>query len=98
MDGVLTDGRIYMDDSGERFKASRRWTAHGLKSLQACGIEPIVITGRDSPACAAAWRTSVQARGLWRADKLAVAGPPLSSLGLAWARSAPWVTTGLIAC
>lgn len=85
VDGVLTDGRIYMDDSGERFKAFSTLDGHGLKSLQACGIEPIVITGRDSPAV----RRRMADLGLKHAaygarDKLAVAEPLLASLGLAW--------------
>ena len=58
---------------------------HGLKSLQACGIEPIVITGRDSPAV----RRRMADLGLKHAahgarDKLAVAEPPAGEPGLAW--------------
>lgn len=85
VDGVLTDGRIYIDDAGERFKAFSTLDGHGLKSLLQCGITPIIITGRDSPAV----RRRVADLGLPHAiygtrDKLAVAQPLLDTLGLAW--------------
>src|SRR3954468_13649738 len=49
VDGVLTDGRIYIGERGEEFKAFSTLDGHGLKSLQQVGIVPVVITGRDSP-------------------------------------------------
>ena len=50
VDGVLTDGRIYIGEGGEAFKAFSTLDGHGLKLLQTAGIEPLVVTGRDSPA------------------------------------------------
>jgi 3-deoxy-D-manno-octulosonate 8-phosphate phosphatase (KDO 8-P phosphatase) len=50
VDGVLTDGRIYIGEQGETFKAFHALDGHGLKLLALGGIEPVVITGRDSPA------------------------------------------------
>jgi 3-deoxy-D-manno-octulosonate 8-phosphate phosphatase (KDO 8-P phosphatase) len=50
VDGVLTDGRIYIGEHGEVFKAFSTLDGHGLKLLAAFGITPVVITGRDSPA------------------------------------------------
>ena len=50
VDGVLTDGRLYIGEAGEVFKAFHVLDGHGLKLLAQAGIAPIVITGRDSPA------------------------------------------------
>jgi 3-deoxy-D-manno-octulosonate 8-phosphate phosphatase (KDO 8-P phosphatase) len=85
VDGVLTDGRIYIGEQGESFKAFSTLDGHGLKLLRAGGIEPIVITGRDAPAV----RRRVADLGLVHArfgihDKLAAATPLLAELGFAW--------------
>jgi len=85
VDGVLTDGRIFIGESGELFKAFTTLDGQGLKLLMQAGIVPIVITGRDSPAV----RKRVADLGLPHAlygvhDKLAAAEPLLASLGLAW--------------
>jgi len=85
VDGVLTDGRIYIGEQGEGFKAFSTLDGHGLKLLAQGGITPIIITGRDSPAV----RRRVADLGLKHAvygakDKLAVAQPLLDSLGLHW--------------
>ncbi|MDH3460580.1 MAG: 3-deoxy-D-manno-octulosonate 8-phosphate phosphatase, partial [Burkholderiaceae bacterium] len=50
VDGVLTDGRIYVGEHGEEFKAFNALDGHGLKLLALAGITPLVISGRDSPA------------------------------------------------
>lgn len=86
VDGVLTDGRIYIGEQGESFKAFSTLDGHGLKLLDQGGITPIIITGRDSPAV----RRRVADLGLKHAvygakDKLAVAQPLLDQLGLSWA-------------
>ncbi|MBL8275208.1 MAG: HAD hydrolase family protein [Pelomonas sp.] len=85
VDGVLTDGRIYISDTGEDFKAFNTLDGHGLKSLQQVGITPVIITGRDSPAV----RRRVADLGLDHAvygarDKLAAAEPLLAALGASW--------------
>ncbi len=85
VDGVLTDGRLYIGDQGETVKAFCTLDGHGLKLLQLGGIEPIIITGRDSPAV----RRRVADLGLQHAvygvhDKAAAAQNLLNSLGLAW--------------
>ena len=89
VDGVLTDGRIYIGEQGEAFKAFSTLDGHGLKLLDQGGITPIIITGRDSPAV----RRRVADLGLRHAvygakDKLAVAQPLLDQLGLQWAQVA----------
>jgi 3-deoxy-D-manno-octulosonate 8-phosphate phosphatase (KDO 8-P phosphatase) len=50
VDGVLTDGRLFIGENGESFKAFSSLDGHGLKLLAQGGITPLVITGRDSPA------------------------------------------------
>ncbi|GAB1231781.1 KdsC family phosphatase [Ferrigenium sp. UT5] len=48
VDGVLTDGSLYLSDSGEEFKRFNSLDGHGLKMLQASGVELAIITGRQS--------------------------------------------------
>ncbi len=85
VDGVLTDGRIYISERGEEFKAFSTLDGHGLKLLAQGGITPVVITGRDSPAV----RRRVADLGIQHAvygahDKLAAANQLMPSLGLGW--------------
>lgn len=85
VDGVLTDGRLYVSEHGETVKAFSTLDGHGLKLLRAAGIEPLVVTGRDS----AAVRRRVADLGLAHAvygaqDKLAAAEGVLAALGLGW--------------
>lgn len=89
VDGVLTDGRLYIGEHGETVKAFHVLDGHGLKLLQRGGITPLVITGRDS----AAVRRRVADLGLPHAvygaqDKLAAAQAQLAALGLDWADTA----------
>ena len=86
VDGVLTDGRLYIGEHGEAFKAFSVLDGHGLKLLAQGGIVPIFITGRDS----AALRRRLADLGLAQAsfgiaDKLAEANRVLAALGLDWA-------------
>jgi 3-deoxy-D-manno-octulosonate 8-phosphate phosphatase (KDO 8-P phosphatase) len=85
VDGVLTDGSLFISEAGETLKAFNALDGHGLKLLAQGGITPIVITGRDSPAV----RRRLKDLGLTHAvfgahDKLAAAEPLLASLGLSW--------------
>lgn len=49
VDGTLTDGMIYMGDSGEMFKAFNIKDGYGIKDiLPKYGIIPVVITARES--------------------------------------------------
>jgi 3-deoxy-D-manno-octulosonate 8-phosphate phosphatase (KDO 8-P phosphatase) len=85
VDGVLTDGRIYISERGEEFKAFATLDGHGLKLLAQGGITPIVITGRDSPAVrrrVADLRIPHAFYGVH--DKLAAAEALLVQLGLDW--------------
>ena len=89
VDGVLTDGTLYISEAGETLKAFHALDGHGLKLLAQGGITPIVITGRDSPAV----RRRLKDLGIVHAvfgahDKLAAAEPLLAQLGLSWAEVA----------
>ena len=89
VDGVLTDGRLYIGEQGEVVKAFHTLDGHGLKLLAQAGIEPVIITGRDSPAV----RRRVADLGLRHAlygigDKLAAAEGWRAAHGVAWGEMA----------
>jgi 3-deoxy-D-manno-octulosonate 8-phosphate phosphatase (KDO 8-P phosphatase) len=48
VDGVMTDGGLFLSDSGEEFKRFNSLDGHGIKMLRASGIEVAIITGRTS--------------------------------------------------
>ncbi len=52
VDGVLTDGRIRLTDAGEEIKVFSALDGHGIKMLQASGIDVAIITARNSGAVA----------------------------------------------
>jgi 3-deoxy-D-manno-octulosonate 8-phosphate phosphatase (KDO 8-P phosphatase) len=85
VDGVLTDGTIWITDAGETLKNFNVLDGQGLLMLRKGGIVPIVITGRDS----AAVRRRVSDLGLAHAafgasDKVAAANEILQALGIDW--------------
>lgn len=48
IDGVLTDGGIYFDDTGKELKKFNSLDGHGIKMLLSSGIEVGVITARST--------------------------------------------------
>lgn len=85
VDGCLTDGRIYIGEHGEAEKAFNTLDGQGIKLLPQVGIEPVVITGRDTPAV----RKRCTDLGIRHAlfgvhDKLAAADRVLGTLGQPW--------------
>lgn len=48
VDGVFSDGRIYLGNNGEELKAFHTRDGYGIKALRQAGIEVAVITGRSS--------------------------------------------------
>ncbi|WP_210396561.1 KdsC family phosphatase [Motiliproteus sediminis] len=71
VDGVLTDGRLYYSADGEALKVFNTLDGHGIKMLQASGVEVAVITGRNSPAMARRVRDlGIQHLYAGREDKL----------------------------
>jgi 3-deoxy-D-manno-octulosonate 8-phosphate phosphatase (KDO 8-P phosphatase) len=89
VDGVLTDGGLYISEHGETLKRFNTLDGHGLKMLMQAGITPVVITGRDSLPL----RKRLTALGVAHAtfgteDKLPAAQTYLESLGLEWSQAA----------
>jgi len=85
VDGVLTDGTIVVGAEGEVLKAFSTLDGHGVKLLARAGVEPIVISGRDSPPL----RHRLAELGIAHAecgvaDKLAAAERVLAVLGVGW--------------
>ena len=48
VDGVFSDGRIYMGNNGEELKTFHTRDGYGVKSLMNAGIEVAITTGRKS--------------------------------------------------
>ncbi|MCU7854805.1 MAG: HAD-IIIA family hydrolase, partial [Candidatus Thiodiazotropha sp. (ex Lucinoma borealis)] len=48
VDGVLTDGSLYLGDDGQEYKAFNSRDGHGMKMLQKSGVVIGIITGRTS--------------------------------------------------
>ncbi|AEG94931.1 Candidate 3-deoxy-D-manno-octulosonate 8-phosphate phosphatase [Ramlibacter tataouinensis TTB310] len=89
VDGVLTDGGLYLSAEGEALKRFNILDGLGLKLLQQAGITPVVITGRDSPAL----RARLAALGITRVhygteDKAPAAEQTLAALSLGWHEAA----------
>ena len=53
VDGVLTDGRIYLAGDGREFKVFDTKDGHGIRKAIAAGLKVAWISGRRSPATAA---------------------------------------------
>lgn len=48
VDGVFSDGRIYLGNAGEELKAFHTKDGFGIKALGSSGVEVAIITGRRS--------------------------------------------------
>jgi 3-deoxy-D-manno-octulosonate 8-phosphate phosphatase (KDO 8-P phosphatase) len=89
VDGVLTDGGVYLSEHGESLKRFHILDGLGLKLLQRAGITPAVITGRDSaPLRARLDALGVQHVHYGTEDKAPAAQKTLSALGLDWSQAA----------
>lgn len=89
VDGVMTDGGLYVGEKGEILKRFHTLDGHGLKLLKMADIEPVVITGRDS----AALRQRLTELGITVAcfgvdDKYQAAQDCLNKLHLNWSQVA----------
>lgn len=83
VDGVMTDGRLYLTDAGEEIKAFNSRDGHGMKMLQACGVRTAIITGRTS-RCVELRARNLSVQHLFQGveDKRAAFEELLSSLAL----------------
>ncbi len=52
VDGVLTDGTLFIGDDGQEYKAFSVKDGHGLRMLQHYGVVIAIITGRGSKVVA----------------------------------------------
>lgn len=52
VDGVMTDGGLYLSDSGDEFKRFNTLDGLGIKLLKASGVQVAIITGRTSKCVA----------------------------------------------
>jgi 3-deoxy-D-manno-octulosonate 8-phosphate phosphatase (KDO 8-P phosphatase) len=89
VDGVFTDGRLYVGAQGETFKAFHVLDGQGIKQVMDAGIVCAVISGRDG----AALRLRMSELGIEHVaagvhDKLSVAQALLDRLGLVWGQVA----------
>jgi 3-deoxy-D-manno-octulosonate 8-phosphate phosphatase (KDO 8-P phosphatase) len=50
VDGVMTDGTLYLGEGGEAFKAFNILDGHGVKMLQSAGVATAILSGRSSEA------------------------------------------------
>ncbi|MDQ1316273.1 MAG: 3-deoxy-D-manno-octulosonate 8-phosphate phosphatase phosphatase [Pseudomonadota bacterium] len=48
VDGVMTDGTLFLGDDGQEYKGFNSLDGHGLKMLKSSGVELAIITGRVS--------------------------------------------------
>lgn len=83
VDGVLTDGSLFLGDDGQEYKAFNSLDGHGMKMLQDSGVNIGIITGRQSEVV----RIRMQSLGInhvyqGQRDKLPAYQELKSALGL----------------
>lgn len=83
VDGVFSDGRIYLGNQGEELKAFHTKDGFGIKAILKAGINVAIITGRESNIVA----SRMQALGVpyifqGKEDKLSVYKQLLQTLNL----------------
>lgn len=85
VDGVLTDGSLYFHADGSETKAFNSLDGHGIKMLQASGVEVAIITGRRSPMVAQrAKALGITTLYQGREDKLVALKELQQNKGLHW--------------
>ncbi|MGZ5032707.1 MAG: KdsC family phosphatase, partial [Usitatibacter sp.] len=83
VDGVMTDGTLYIGAQGEAFKAFNILDGHGVKMLQSAGIGTAIISGRSSEAVARRAQELAIAHVVQGSpDKVAAFDKLLASLGV----------------
>lgn len=85
VDGVLTDGRLHLDGSGEAVTTFSLQDGLGLALLPQAGITPLLLCRRDSPGLRRLAADLGVARVLYGVkDTLAAATPLLAEYGVRW--------------
>lgn len=83
VDGVMTDGRIILDNRGNELKAFHVRDGHGIKTAQRSGLLVGIITGRTSKAVAfRARELGIQEVRQGAGDKLVVYDSVMKKYGL----------------
>ncbi|OBS09108.1 3-deoxy-D-manno-octulosonate 8-phosphate phosphatase [Acidihalobacter prosperus] len=83
VDGVLTDGRLFLGDDGQEYKAFNSRDGHGMRMLQASGVTLALLTGRRSQVVARrAADLGIEHVIQGRRDKLPAFEDLLTTLGL----------------
>ncbi len=89
VDGILTDGRLIFDATGEAQMVFHVRDGHGMKLAQRHGIRLAIVTGRESPMVAERARElGIQEVHQKAVDKLPVFEELLQRYGLAPAEAA----------
>jgi len=89
VDGVLTDGRITYDGSGQEIKSFHVRDGAGMKYWKRCGRKLAIVTGRSSPAVTQrAGELGVDAVRMNAKDKLAALAEVLGELDVSADRTA----------
>jgi len=73
VDGVMTDGRLYVGANGEELKVFNSLDGHGIKLLQRSGVTVGIVSGRHSPSLLhRARELDIELLYTGREDKMAV--------------------------
>lgn len=84
VDGIMTDGTLYLADDGQEYKGFNSLDGHGLKMLKSTGVELGIITGRSSQVVVQRARNlGISHLHQGAHDKLEVYRQLLGDLGLA---------------
>jgi 3-deoxy-D-manno-octulosonate 8-phosphate phosphatase (KDO 8-P phosphatase) len=83
VDGVLTDGRLYLGNDGNEYKAFHIRDGHGIKMLLEAGVEVAIISGRHAASVERRMADlGIRYVCLGEPDKLAAFNSLLARLGL----------------
>ncbi|MCG5515112.1 MULTISPECIES: 3-deoxy-manno-octulosonate-8-phosphatase KdsC [Ectothiorhodospira] len=83
VDGVLTDGSLYLGDDGQQYKAFNSRDGHGIRMLADSGVQIGILTGRRSQVVEHRCRDlGIQHIVQGRRDKLDALGGLLEAAGV----------------
>jgi 3-deoxy-D-manno-octulosonate 8-phosphate phosphatase (KDO 8-P phosphatase) len=89
VDGVLTDGGLYVGEAGEAFKRFHTLDGYGLRLMRLNGFALMVVSGKDSPALRHRLKAlQIEHLHLGADPKLPQAEAALRACGLQWSEVA----------